>query len=278
MNELSAKIENSITQYQQQEALKTRLDQSEQSGIVIGATDPNLEFLKEQIESHQDFIERERETLIWMLGVIVAIAGIILTFIGIKSKQDVEKIIDEHYKNEINKQFTKLLDGEENVKYLKKKVLDEKAARQESVLFILQKENALEAVIQKYKKFLDSGNIGKELVSVRRQSDGSIIGESRMSKILNDYDFVVYEAAWEYKEDAEKSKKEPYVTSGSEKDIKLINKCCMHKKKGAIFYTSKANLVCRSELDDNFCETVNSPNKLCQSLDSLLYHFPASRG
>lgn len=282
VNGLATKIEDNITQYTKQKARKAVRRKSAQTVAVAETTDPNLEFLKEQIESHQDFIERERETLIWMMGVLVSVAGIIVAFLGIKSKKDVKELVDKHYKDEIQNQFTELLGGDKkNVDYLVKRVKEDIEARKKKVLFILQKkkdskEDALKSVRLVYDEFLDDGNVKAMFAHDFQQNKDHVMVEERMDEKLKKYDVVVYEAEWEMDENEKKYN----VTAASVQHIKSINDYCVHNGKRAIFLTLKGLLAqdTRDELDGRLCETVNGTNKLCQSLDTLLYRSPGARG
>ena len=260
------------------------VDQANVNVQGLPVTDSNLEFLKdqmkshqefiereqrtlaEQLKSHQDFVERERETLIWMLGIIVTIAGGIFAFIGIKSKTDVEEIIEGIYENQISDQLDTLLnrklEGKENVNYLVKMVAAEKVARKKSVIFLLQKNSKLEKVLEKYRGFLDVDPKVETLSSAQ-------IAEERIARILEDYEIVIYEARTE---SCENSNGNPgRIADGtSEGNAKNINKYCIDAKneKQVIFFVDGR---LSAKIDTTFCEMVNSPNKLYQSLDSLLF-------
>jgi hypothetical protein len=99
-----------------------------------------IAFLKEEASKHREFIESERQYLIWQLGLIITGALGILAFLGIKQRKDVEEIIEQNYRKEIDSQLEQFIGGKKAYQYLRESIDRETRIKETEILVITQSE------------------------------------------------------------------------------------------------------------------------------------------
>ena len=193
----------------QTEMQSSSLDAENQSTLTTFdslTADQYLTFLQAQTTEHQTFIERERQFLIWMLTVIIAGAGVLLSFFGLKRKKNIEELCEAVYKSNIDRivsetaassfetELSKKLGGEKRVQYLQYAVEKEKSAKNKMVCFI-QRDNSLafEKAIEKTREFFADNH--KDHISVINYTDELLDGlpDDSSSAELKMADIVIYE-------------------------------------------------------------------------------------
>ena len=261
---------------------KTIISMSMEATIV----DPNLDFLKEQIKFHQEFIESERSFLVWMLGVIFTVGGALICFFSFKSKKDLEEMLEKQYNDkiesslkELDDKATEILDGvkndlddeikssvakatgdSENLQYLKHLISvakREAKALSKTICFIKQKDSkAFEGIIKWAREFYNenaSDRIKEEYASPELFTN-LVKGKK--------YDIFVYEVSRNEFGD----KRERYDDS-TEFEYKILNDFCKEQGKRAL-------LFCKEYINRDIIDNITTPakfeDKLRETLSSLL--------
>lgn len=120
--------------------IEAQLQDVENNFIAESEYERVIAFLKEETSQHRNFIEQQRQQLIWLVGAIAAIAVAMHGFLGLKRRKDVENLIEENYKEcidgRVNRQINILLGGEEKREYLESCVNKESQAKQKAILFL----------------------------------------------------------------------------------------------------------------------------------------------
>ena len=250
--------------------------------------DAKIEFLAEQIKAHQQFIEAERNKLIWMLGIIFTAGGTVIGFFGVKSKNDIEAMLDETYREEINKRVDKMVNnigaddltiekidtqvekmlaksigGNDNFQYLKSAVKLERFARTKGVYFIEQDGSECLDDVKSWieERFADTEDCGKHKMVTASQE---LVRDIDAQKSYFEYDIFVYEVSAE-ELGPDKKKRE----DGGDLLYKELSAFCKSKKKQCLLLCKdRINL---SNIDGNYTTTVQYVSKLRESLSALLY-------
>jgi hypothetical protein len=264
------KVDDRITELTEQYAVLQHVVADLPGGEKLDSTvEPNLEFLKEEIKGHQEFIERERQFLVWMLGVILIGAGLVIAFFSFKTKKSIEKSIsrkyEEEYEREFKRQLSKELHNDETLTYLQKAIGLEANAFSKRVLFIKQpKSEALDPQIALFKDFLPE----KHVLSL--EFDHSKL--NRLDKYEN-YDIIVYEvdAAAEGEKEGDDTESDTKRVERALPYRRIDDYCSTHKKQCVLLCSGRINT---SILDVNHTTTVNFGSKLRETLYLLLYILP----
>lgn len=255
----------------------------------IQTVDPSLEFLKNEIKEHQDFIERERSFLIWMLGVILSGGVFILGFLGYKRKQDIEEIIEKEYRKEVQKQFevsfSETIGGDDKKQFLEMAIEREENAFSKRICFFTQSER-LETQIKLFDDLL-------------RPYDGSVkkidFKDDNFNETkLNEYDkygIFVYEVGKNEDENVLKDKIRKSLEHDNDNDLdkaidkalediikeqnykKLNDWCKAHEKQCVLYCPDNLRLKLTSIYDD-VTTTVQFASKLRETLYILLFFAP----
>lgn len=240
------------------------VEQQITNGNSVGVqSDENLEFLKEQMKNHQDFVERERETLIWMLGVIVSIVGGTLAFIGIKSKKDLENLIEKIYSEQIGElvedKLQRAVGDNAELEFLKRSVKRERAAKSKKILFAYADDDGkakLEGLLKLLPYDIRSSND-----PVKLKNDPSEIKNAFSQK-----DIVVYcvpSSEWALPANDKVSEEKRYENSSYKKCIDTLENNFL------ILWTEKFIYKKATEGENHI--TVNYKVKCLETLSTLLY-------
>ena len=233
----------------------------------LQTVDPNIEFLKEQIKSHQEFIERERDFLVWMLGVIFAVGGISIGFVGMKSKKDIEQLVNNTYKGNIDDQITSLLadavGGNKNLQYLKASVKQESRAQSKKICFIRQEgSTTFDQIIYATRSMYSDIDV-RDNIKVEEDTNYFFSELIKNQKYLDTHIFVYEVPSDEYGQDKTKN------TDGSTLKYEVLNDFCKSKDRLAI-------LFCRNRINSDILyldtsTTVQYFSKLYETLHTLRY-------
>ena len=246
-------------------------------------TDTNIAFLEGQIKSHQEFIEREREFLVWMLGVIFAVGGACIGFVGFKSSKEIKEIIEQKYKDDIGTKFEKIsndlddrveerlaraVGGNENLQYLKTAVKKEKDARSKNIYFIKQKDSEkLDEVISWIEKFYGENTNGK---ITSAHASPNLFNSLKEDKKYLEYDIFIYEVSFDefISEDGNTSKRDENL------NYKVLSDFCKDENKQCVlacFPVKGRSNINQENIKGASTTTVKFSTKLRETLQSLLY-------
>ena len=263
--------ENQLKADQAKIDLITKLLERDSSVSQSAQIDAKIAFLTEQIMAHQKFIETERDKLIWMLGIIFTIGGTVIGFLGFKTKKDVEAVLDESFRGEIDAQAKKMVDkilaksvgGNENLQFLKSSVILEKRARSKGVYFVHQKGSENLDMVKEWieERFQDTDSRDNyAMVTASRK----LPDEIKESKVYRYYDIFVYEVSSE-----ELGKEKTHYDDGTDLTYKRFSDLCKEKKKQCIMLCHGD--INRSNIDGMCTTTVTYVSKLRETLSALLY-------
>jgi hypothetical protein len=227
-------------------------------------TDRTIEFLQGEMSKHREFIESERSFLVWMLGVIISIGGIILGFFGFKTKKDVEGMVKTRYNDTINlivqDRVDALIDGQKNKRYLDKSLKAEKHAASKSICFIEQKgSGAFDKVLPVFKKFFgEDSSVQNKVV---KATDELLTSDNNLSTLVNAYDIIIFEVP---KSEDGKDEKNPDFL------YRKLDAACSNTNTQCILYCRdlKVNI---GEINGDVTTTVQFISKLKETLFATLY-------
>ena len=225
---------------------------------IIVTTDANLEFLKEQIKNHQEFIERERQFLLWMLIAIINIAVFVLAFFNFKTandiKESIEKQFETKYGDMVVEYIAEAVDDDESLTYLKQAVKAEKNARNKRILFFNQEgTETFDSLVKSCKRFLPQDSV---------LSIPFVKSELNRLDERNDFDIIVYEVI-ENEFGTQDDPSLPY---------RQIDSHCEKSKQHCILYCT--DIVNKKSLSEEFTTLVQLKLTLRDAIYSLLYPPP----
>lgn len=134
---------------------------SEKSAVTADEYREMISFLESETARHREFIENQRQFLIWLVGAVGAVAILVMGFVGLSNKKDIKETIEAEYKEFIDKEFERRLNeavgGNENINYLEDAVEMQKRIREKKVVFIYEEgndsiKNVLQGVENKLKE------------------------------------------------------------------------------------------------------------------------------
>lgn len=276
-----------MTQYHHQvvknelkiQELEERLENFNSEYTVVNADRDMIAFLQTETTTHREFIENQRNHLLWMVSVIVGIATFLLGFLGLSNRKEIKQVIDEQYHDEIQHEFDKktdeLLRGADKVRYLRKAVSDEERAAKKKVLFIRQKEsnsnetpNNLkdrESMMEVYKFFTDElfYDFKIEEIDIQENIRQIVNINSQIRGWIDFYDIIVYQL-----HDDENEKKSIPLPIDKLLYIKLSEEC-ERQKKYYILY-SQAVLIKKELLGFRY-SVANASITLIERIKTVLY-------
>lgn len=124
-----------------------------------------INYLESEMSKHREFIEDERQFLIWLMAVIGAVSLVILGFVGLSNRKEIEdtvnRTIDGFSKEAFERKLEELLEEDLNLKhsyakvdYLKDAVDRQKRIRETNIVIFYQEDQNL-AVLRDCKQLFD---------------------------------------------------------------------------------------------------------------------------
>lgn len=118
-------IENIINTTIDATVQETKIEQYEQT----------IDFLENEMVKYREFVEGEQEYLIRLISYCIAGIAAVLTFLGFKTRKEIQVIVQEQYKNQVEDEFSKCIGGTGNKEYLKYCIERERTAKNKKILF-----------------------------------------------------------------------------------------------------------------------------------------------
>lgn len=106
-----------------------------------------IDFLENEITKYREFVERQQDFLIRLVGFIGAGITGLLAFFGIKGRKDISNIIREEYAKQVEEELGYFIGGQDKIVYLRNCTEKEQQAKNKKILFLFQhkeKENLME--------------------------------------------------------------------------------------------------------------------------------------
>lgn len=205
-----------------------RFDQQIPEGSSIEQTEylKTIDFLENETAKYRDFVEKQQEYLVWLLGLIGSGAVAVLAFLGIKSRKDVTRIFQEKYVELVQNEISDFIGGERKEQYLLECIEKENRAKNKKILFVLQKDEDrdLEKI---YELLKEQG------YQVAEKKVESPVSENQIHRIVTDCKVLIYQMAEkEYEKNGPAEEERSYVQISekcNEKGIYGIIFCKDHK-------------------------------------------------
>ncbi len=145
-----------------------------------------IDFLENEMAKFRDFVEKQQEFLIWLIGLIgVALTGV-FAFFEIKGRKDISNMIQEQYAEQTKRAISSFIGGQENVKYLMSCIAKEELAKKKNILFVFQ-EKKNENLKKAY------GILKRQKYSVSQKTIGNFVKDDEISLWTKKNDIIVYQ-------------------------------------------------------------------------------------
>jgi hypothetical protein len=161
-------------------------------------------FLQEETTRHREFIENERDFLIWLVAAVASIMMAVLGFIGIKQHRDVERLMENRVKQIIKDEITDYIGDDDRVGYLQANINQEERVKTAPILFI-ERRPPCEAMKAVYDQLSRNGHIKLVRRNIARFKRDYKRGQ------YDNYEVWIYEVA--------KTQKEEEAEGGFYKDV-----------------------------------------------------------
>lgn len=272
---------------QLEEQLQLISDGIENSQTEIGMNTNILSYMESEMTNYREFIQREREYLMWLLGVLVGGIIMLLSFFGWSTKKEIKEsvkeifqkkakdIIEEKMIEYISDPNNESVSTQKRLEYLRDAVTREENHQKMRIKFLTQQRKLEgEKVLKDAQELLSSKglNIQEEKIDfgqLIQKSDDEI--KRYFNKFFNECDILVYEV--NYLEELEKSSNS---NSNSNQEIKAIYKIISElagKDHYCIFYVPTPSGIGCKPLDLNssvYCAIANTGIPLIQQILTLL--------
>lgn len=117
-------IRKEISSLQSYEAGKENLEQT------------HLDFMENEMVRHQDFIETQRQHLVWLVSLIGAVGIFLISFFGFRTRAEIQDTIANQEMNISTAGINHYIGGNENRQYLETAIQRERKAQNAKILFI----------------------------------------------------------------------------------------------------------------------------------------------
>lgn len=146
-----------------------------------------LDFLENETTKYRRFVENQQDFLLWIMGVIgVGLTGL-FTFFEIKGRKDIKKIIQEQYKDQVEKEMAGFIGGSQKLAYLKNCVEKEEQAKRKKILFVVQNEENKN--LDEVYKILEEQEYSVEKKKLREKK----IKDREICKLVEECDIIIYQ-------------------------------------------------------------------------------------
>ncbi|CVI71725.1 hypothetical protein NDGK_02305 [Clostridiales bacterium CHKCI001] len=273
---------------QLEEQLQLISDSIENSQTEIGMNTNILSYMESEMANYREFIQREREYLMWLLGVLIGGIIMLLGFFGWSTKKEIKESVKEIFQKKaediIEKKMIEYISDPNNengstqkrLEYLRNAVTREENHQKMRIKFFTQKEKLKgEQVLKDARELLS--NKGLNIQKEEKIDFGQLIQKSDdeikryFNKFFNECDILVYEV--NYLEELEESSNSD---SSSNREIRAIYKIISElaeKDHYCIFYVPTPSGIGRKPLVLNssvYCAIANTGIPLIQQILTLL--------
>lgn len=235
----------------------------------------HLDFLENEMVRHQDFIETQRQHLMWLVSLIGTIGILLIGFFGFRTRAEIQNTIAKQELDISESGINHYIGGNENRQYLETAIQRERKAQNAKILFIeteyrklmldgtkiyfekepashLEAFNLLEFLPTKEKKphqWKLRYDECMEIISennLQIQKDITKRYEKEIEKNLDGHDLVIYEIP---NRGTEKKGNDHYnnaLKSVKAEDYKFCKLICNHCNKEGIYcivYTNTGNIL-----------------------------------
>lgn len=234
-----------------------------------------LDFIENEVSRYREFIEKQQQFLIWLVGIVATGALSLLGFLGFKSKSDIESIIEEEYRTKIDEKVSEItakeinekcpgiaedkincyIGGQEQIQYLKSNIDREKTSKNKKIVFVGTSSELSKQAKLAYDKIRELGykvqyqnvdwttdtekqSIEENLANLVSENDLLVfqVNESELRSKFSNAEFKAKEKIFSYYKLSEIcEEKRVYCILYAEGSSELTFECYKH------FYTQMAN-------------------------------------
>lgn len=217
----------------------------------------SIDFLENEMVKYREFIERQQDYLVWLVGLLgVGVTGLITLF-EIKGRSDISRIIQEKYTGQFEEEMCNFVGGHDEVGFLRDCIEKEGQAKKRKLLFLFQDEGNknLEMVY----------NILKNQFEIRRQIVIDKVTDKEVECWTEENAILVYQVH------KDEFKTQTYKPDENTAYVRIAKKC-NEKKVFCVLYCEDNRALERSLYES--CFYVNNANyglTLMERLFNLLY-------
>lgn len=216
-----------------------------------------IDFLENELAKYREFVEKQQEFLVWLVGLIGAGLTGLLALFEIKSRKDISNIIHEQYEKQVQEEITTFIGGQDKVNYLNSSIKKEEQAKKKKILFVLQRRKENERLEEAYEVLKD------QQYDVTKERIVGQVKEETIEDWIQMYEIIIYQVdEREYKS----------VNSDPKVNYARISEKCNSESVYGILYCEK-NYELNFELLDSkfYISSANLGTTLMERVLNLLY-------
>lgn len=145
-----------------------------------------IDFLENEITKYREFVEKQQNFLIQLIGIFGAGLTGLFAFFEIKGAKDISNIIREQYTNQVQNEIAHFIGGQDKTTYLIDCIEREKQAKNKKILFLFQ-NNESKNLMEVYSILKDQKYQVKE-----RKIRGTIV-DKEIHRWTNENDIIIYQ-------------------------------------------------------------------------------------
>lgn len=145
-----------------------------------------VDFVENEFAKFREFVEKQQEFLIWLIGLVGVALTSTVAFFEIKGRKDISNIIREQYVDRTQEEIADFIGGEKKVKYLMDCIEKEEIAKSRKILFVLHK-NENENLRKVYEI------LKKQKYLVKKDRIGDTVDEDKISCWVEKNDIIIYQ-------------------------------------------------------------------------------------
>ncbi|MCI8535529.1 MAG: hypothetical protein HFG68_08135 [Hungatella sp.] len=145
-----------------------------------------IDFLENEITKYREFVEKQQNFLIQLIGIFGAVLTGLFAFFKIEGAKDISNIIQEQYTNQVQNEIAHFIGGQDKTTYLIDCIEREKQAKNKKILFLFQ-NNESKNLMEVYSILKDQKYQVKE-----RKIRGTIV-DKEIHRWTNENDIIIYQ-------------------------------------------------------------------------------------
>lgn len=189
-----------------------------------------IDFLENEIIKYREFVEKQQDYLILLIGLIgTALTGM-FAFFEIRGRKDISNIIREQYTNQAQEEIAKFIGGQNKITYLISCIEKEEQAKNKKIIFLMQ--HKVNKNLVKVYKILKS----QHQYQIKKKRISGMFTDRDINHWVDENDIIIYQV------DELEFKRNGFVPDEQVAYARL-SKECNNKKVYCILYCAKNNVL-----------------------------------
>lgn len=180
-----------------------------------------IDFMENEITKFREFMEKQQEFMVWLIGLVGIALTAVVTFFEIKGRKDISNLIQEQYTAQAQKAIGSFIGGQDKIKYLIDCIEKEELAKNKKILFVFHDSENINL-----KKVF--GILEKQKYCVSKKKIRKPVQDAEISHWTEKYDIIIYQVG-----------ENEFGNANADVAYARISKACNNKKVYCILYSEQ---------------------------------------